>query len=88
MVEYNALDFSSFYAAQGLGFLNAVLADNPFVDFGAGAIDTPRIAGLAGGAEAFGLLTMDAATLLGEGVFAGAPDGAGLAVIRASYNFV
>ncbi|HXW09689.1 MAG TPA: tandem-95 repeat protein [Steroidobacteraceae bacterium] len=59
-----------------------MLTDNPFVDFGGGAILTPRIAGLAGGAEAFGLLTLDAATLLGDDVFDEAPDGAGLAVIR------
>ena len=60
---------------------------NPFVDLGSGAVATPLLTGLAGGAAAYGLLTLDAQQLLSQSVLvANKPADAGLAVIRVDHG--
>jgi len=59
------------------------VADNPFVVLGQEPAQTPLLPGLVGGAEAFGLLGLDAQALLSEALFEAAPERTGLAVIRA-----
>jgi hypothetical protein len=57
--------------------------ENPFILAGEEeTVETPYIPLLNGGAAAYGLLDVDAQTLLGAEVFTQAPDGAALAVIR------
>ena len=62
-------------------FFNGPLERNPFIG-GAGSTSTPLLPGLLGGAAAYGLLEIDATALLGSAVFAAAPTGAPLALIR------
>jgi hypothetical protein len=63
-------------------YFGGPMAANPFVDLGGGAVLTPLLPNLVGGAEAYGMLGFGAQTLLSSQVIGEAPAGAGMAVIR------
>ncbi|MCX7891791.1 MAG: Ig-like domain-containing protein [Burkholderiales bacterium] len=83
---FELIDPSSptFYKAIGWWqFFEGPKEANPFILTGGTPVATPLLPGLLGGASAYGVLTLDANELLDADVFASAPQGAGLAIIRA-----